>query len=219
MAGLVLDWFLHFHVLDSAWLTVLDPVTCLYIAEPQFSFLVEHTSNRRFCDSPISGSDTMTFGSPLILQPLSRYKVCIGSLSPALVHFRTCLNSGFDTGLLPLHVEETFQSSIRQSTNANAVFDLVHGATVNSACTDYGLMNLDTYPLDWEGHLGPWNVASLLLRFGSSLTAFGARLKAAVRQKSWAWVVSCRYDCKLDASACPSASGSILDKPKQDSED
>jgi hypothetical protein len=107
----------------------------------------------------------MTSGMMLIPQPICRYKVCNGSLPPGFSTFRTCLNSGFGAVLQPLHVEETFQSSNRQSTNANAVFDLVHGATVNLACTDYGILKLDTNPLDWEGQMGLLNVASPLLGF------------------------------------------------------
>jgi len=169
MAGLILEWFMRPHALFSAWLTDLVCGVCMCEAEPQFRVLGEHTSIGRSGDSPLCGSVPMTCGKPLRCQPLRHRKVCNGSLSPSFSTFRTRPNSGFDAGLLPLHVEETFQSSTRQSTNANAVFDLVHGASVNTACTDYGLTKLDSYPLDWEGQMGPWNVASSLLGFGCFL--------------------------------------------------
>jgi len=169
MAGLILEWFMRSHASFSAWLTDLVCGVCMCKAEPQFGFLGEHTSIGRFGGSPLCGSDPMTCGMPLRCQPLRHPKVCNGSLSPGFSTFRTRPTMGFDAGLLPLHVEETIQSSTRQSTNANAVFDLVHGASVNIACTDYGLMKLDTNPLDWEGQMGPWNVASSLLGFGCFL--------------------------------------------------
>jgi len=152
-------------VLNAVLSTGFERGFCMDKDEPQIGFLVEHASIGRSRGSPFCGSEIMTSGMMLIPQPICRYKVCNGSLPPGFSTFRTCLNSGFGAVLQPLHVEETFQLSNRQSTNANAVFDLVHGATVNLACTDYGILKMDANPLDWEGQMGLLNVASPLLGF------------------------------------------------------
>lgn len=186
-------------VLNAVLSTGFERGFCMDKDEPQIGFLVEHASIGRSRGSPFCGSEIMTSGMMLIPQPICRYKVCNGSLPPGFSTFRTCLNSGFGAVLQPLHVEETFQLSNRQSTNANAVFDLVHGATVNLACTDYGILKLDANPLDWEGQMGLLNVASPLLGFeeGNAWPRFGVRFLLAVHQEGYAWVVICRSDCKL----------------------
>jgi len=184
---------MHLRALNSVSMTGFEHGVCVYNAEPRLGLLGKHTSAGRSHGSPSRMSDPMAPGVLLCPQPYYRFKANPGSLSPVFCIFRTGLYSGFDANSLPLRMEETVQLSTRQSTNANAVYELVHGAYVNSACSDSGTTNLDTFPFDWEGQLGFLNVTSLpalgfvLLSPGRTLVNW----QSSIGKLPW-WIVMSR---------------------------
>ena len=161
--GLNLEWIVHPRASNAVSSTGLESGVCLYNRESQYGLLEEHAPCWRSAERSLDRVQPLPSGTMLYHQLKYRREVSSASISPRFSNFLTLHDCGFGARSLLLHVEETFHASNRQSTNANAVCDPVHGAIDASGRIDDGLIILNANPSYWEGQSGPKTVTSLLL--------------------------------------------------------